>query len=49
MYRQRNIVKTIKVRKLEWAGHLVRTCDDRTVKKYFSGNQMEEKKQEDEN
>jgi hypothetical protein len=28
-----NIVTTIKVRRLEWAGHLVRMSDDRTIKK----------------
>jgi hypothetical protein len=33
-YREPNIVTTIKVR-LEWAGHLVRMSDDRTVKKVF--------------
>jgi hypothetical protein len=26
---------TIKVRRLEWTGHLVRTSDDRTIKKVF--------------
>jgi hypothetical protein len=37
MYRKPNIVTTIKVRRLEWAGHLVRMSDDRTVKKVFLG------------
>ena len=37
MYRIPNIVTTIKVRRLEWAGHLVRMSDDRTVKKVFLG------------
>jgi hypothetical protein len=37
IYRKRNTVKTIKVRRLEWAGHLVRISDDRTVKKVFLG------------
>jgi hypothetical protein len=32
-YRKPNILTTIKVRRLEWAGHLVRISDDRTVKK----------------
>jgi hypothetical protein len=34
MYRKPNIV-TIKVRKLEWIGHLVRMSDNRTVKYYW--------------
>jgi hypothetical protein len=37
MYRQPNIVTTVKVRKLEWTGHVVRMSDDRTVKKVFVG------------
>jgi hypothetical protein len=37
MYGKPNIVRTIKVRRLGWAGHLVRICDDRTVKKVFLG------------
>jgi hypothetical protein len=37
MYRKPSIVTTIKVRRLEWAGHLVRMSDDRTVKKVFLG------------
>jgi hypothetical protein len=37
MYRTPNIVRTIKVRRLEWAGHLVRMSDGRTVKKVFLG------------
>jgi hypothetical protein len=36
-YRKPNIVTTIKVRRLEWAGNLVRISDDRTVKKVFLG------------
>jgi hypothetical protein len=35
MYRKPNIVTTIKVKRLEWAGHLVRMSDGRTVKKVF--------------
>jgi hypothetical protein len=31
------IVTTIKVRRLEWAGHVVRMSDGRTVKKVFVG------------
>jgi hypothetical protein len=38
LYRKPNIETAIKVRRLEWAGHLVRMSDDRTVKKGFLGN-----------
>jgi hypothetical protein len=37
MYRKPNIVTTIKVRRLKWAGHVVRMSDDRTVKRVFVG------------
>jgi hypothetical protein len=37
MYTKPNIVTTIKVRRLEWTGCLVRMSDNRTVKKAFSG------------
>jgi hypothetical protein len=33
MYRKPNISTTTQVRRLEWAGHLVRMSDDKTVKK----------------
>jgi hypothetical protein len=49
MYRKQNIVTTIKVRRLEWAGHLVRMSDDRTVKKVFLGKPDGRKEQEDQN
>jgi len=35
MCRKPNILTTRKTRRLEWAGHLVRISDDRTVKKVF--------------
>jgi hypothetical protein len=35
MYRKQNIVTTIKVRRLERAGHLVKMSDDRTAKTVF--------------
>jgi len=35
MNKKPNIVTTITVRKLKWAGHLERMCDDRIVKKVF--------------
>jgi hypothetical protein len=42
MHRKPNIVTTIKVRRLEWAGHVVRMSDDRTVKILFLGKEVEE-------
>jgi len=35
MYRQKNIVTTIKVIRLKWAGHVVRMSDDRIVNYVF--------------
>jgi hypothetical protein len=35
MCRKTNAVTTTKARRLEWAGHLLRTCHDKTVKKVF--------------
>jgi hypothetical protein len=37
MYKKQNIVKTTNIGRLEWARHLVRISDDRTVKKVFLG------------
>jgi hypothetical protein len=37
MYRKPSIATTIKLRRLEWVGHLVRIADDRTIKKVFLG------------
>jgi hypothetical protein len=37
MYRKPNVVSTLKVRRLEWVGHLVRMSGDRTVKNIFLG------------
>jgi hypothetical protein len=37
LYREPNIVTTIKVRSLEWAGHVVRMSDGGTVNKVFLG------------
>jgi hypothetical protein len=37
VYRIPNIVTTIKVRRLEWAGHLVRMSDARTATTVFLG------------
>jgi hypothetical protein len=37
-YRSANIVTSIKVRRFEWAGHVVRMDDERMVKRVFLGN-----------
>jgi hypothetical protein len=37
MCRKPSIVTAIKVRSLQWAGHLVRMSDHRTAKKVFLG------------
>jgi hypothetical protein len=37
LYKRPNIVTTIKVMRLEWAGYLVRMTNDRTVNKLFLG------------
>jgi hypothetical protein len=44
MCRKPNIVTTIKVRRLEWAGHVVRMSGDRTVKKLFLGKPVGRRK-----
>jgi hypothetical protein len=36
--RSADIVTSIKVRRLEWAGHVVRMDDERTAKRVFLGN-----------
>jgi len=36
MFNEQNIVNYIKVKRLPWAGHLVRMNDDRTLKKIFN-------------
>ena len=38
-YRKSNIVTTKRVRRLEWAGHVVRTCDNTTAREVFLGKQ----------
>ena len=47
--RKSNIVATMKLRTLEWAGRLVRMADDRTVRTYLWGNQTEEEGHADQN
>ena len=36
IYYEPNIVKYIKVKRLAWAGHLVRMNNDKTIKKIFN-------------
>ena len=35
LFKEPDIVKLIKIRRLEWAGHLLRASDQRTMKKVF--------------
>jgi hypothetical protein len=49
MHRKPNIVTAIKVRRLEWAGHLVGMSDGRTVKEVFLGKQDGRRNQKDQN
>jgi hypothetical protein len=44
MYRKPSIVTTIKVRRVKWAGHLLRMSNDRTVKKVFLGKPVGRRK-----
>jgi hypothetical protein len=44
--RSADIVTSIKVRRLEWAGHVVRMDDERMVKRVFLGNPGGRKKPE---
>jgi hypothetical protein len=37
MYRKPNVVTAINLRRLEWAGHVLRTSDYRTAQKVFLG------------
>jgi hypothetical protein len=37
-YRSADVITSIKVRRLEWAGHVVRMDDERVVKTVFLGN-----------
>jgi hypothetical protein len=43
-YRSSDIVPSIKVRRLEWAGHVVRMDDERMAKRLFLGNPGERRK-----
>jgi hypothetical protein len=42
-----DIVTAMKVRRVEWAGHVVRMDDERMVKRVFLGNPGEEGNPED--
>ena len=37
-YKSQDIVTVIKIRKLEWLGHVIRMKEGRCVKKIFEGN-----------
>jgi hypothetical protein len=41
-YRSADIVTSIKVRRLEWAGHVVRMDDEKMVKRVFLGNPIDQ-------
>jgi hypothetical protein len=43
-YRSVDIVTSIKVRRLEWAGHVVRMDDERMVNRVFWGNPVGRRK-----
>jgi len=38
LYKELNIVEDIKIRRLEWAGHIIRMEEERIPKKVLSGN-----------
>ena len=38
LYKRPNIATQIKAKRIEWAGHMIRMDDGRTVKKIFEGN-----------
>jgi hypothetical protein len=38
LYKAPNIVENIKIRRLEWAGHIIRMEEERTQKKVLNGN-----------
>jgi hypothetical protein len=38
LYKEPNIVEVIKIRRLEWAGHMIRMEEERITKKVLNGN-----------
>jgi len=38
LYNKPNIVENIKIRRLEWAGHIIRMEEERIPKKILNGN-----------
>jgi hypothetical protein len=46
---ERDITGYIKVKRLEWAGHLICTSENRTIRKYLTPNQKELGNWEDQN
>ena len=49
MFNEPNIVNYVKVKRLAWAGHLVRMNCDRTLKQIFNTKQMGQEVLEDRN
>jgi uncharacterized Rossmann fold enzyme len=49
LFNEPDITGYIKVKRLEWAGHLIRTSENRTTKKIFSTKPEETGKWEDQN
>jgi hypothetical protein len=37
MYKSQNIITVIKIRRLEWLGHIIRLDETKSVKKIFEG------------
>jgi hypothetical protein len=38
LYKEPNIVEDVKIRRLEWAGHIIRMQEERIPKKVLNGN-----------
>jgi uncharacterized Rossmann fold enzyme len=38
LYKESNIVEDVKIRRLEWAGHIMRMEEERIPKKVLNGN-----------
>ncbi|GFT29769.1 uncharacterized protein TNCV_4891691 [Trichonephila clavipes] len=44
LYKEYDIVGSIKIQRIKWAGHAVRMDEDRTTKKVFNDNQLTNEK-----
>jgi hypothetical protein len=38
LYKEPNIVEDVEIRRLEWAGHIIRMQEERIPKKFLKGN-----------